>query len=104
MLATQHTQSLSEFRNTADETIARLNQTGEAEILTINGEARAVLLSPAVYEELAREAELNRDVAVMRRSIQQFKEGKRQEVNEFFDELHSKLSAMEAERSPGGAE
>jgi PHD/YefM family antitoxin component YafN of YafNO toxin-antitoxin module len=87
LISTEHTQSLSEFRKTAAQTIERLNKTGDAEILTVNGEARAVLMSPAVYDQLAREALLARDVAVMRRSIQQFKEGKGQEVNAFFEGL-----------------
>ena len=33
MIMTQRTQSLSEFRKTAAETIERINKTGEAEIL-----------------------------------------------------------------------
>jgi hypothetical protein len=47
----ERSRPLSEFRQTPDETIDRLNQTGEAEILTVNGEPCAVLLSPAVYEK-----------------------------------------------------
>jgi PHD/YefM family antitoxin component YafN of YafNO toxin-antitoxin module len=96
MIASERTQSLSEFRKKAAETIDRLNQTGEAEILTVNGEARAVLLSPAVHDEMARETQLARDVAVMRRSIQQIKESKGRPANEFFDELRAELLAMKA--------
>lgn len=36
MISTEHTQSLSDFRKKAAQTIERLNQTGEAEILTVN--------------------------------------------------------------------
>jgi PHD/YefM family antitoxin component YafN of YafNO toxin-antitoxin module len=103
LISTEHTQSLSEFRKTAAQTIERLNKTGDAEILTVNGEARAVLMSPAVYDQLAREALLARDVAVMRRSIQQFKEGKGQEVNAFFEGLRSHLLAMQAEQTKAKA-
>jgi PHD/YefM family antitoxin component YafN of YafNO toxin-antitoxin module len=101
MVATKHTQSLSDFRKRAAETIDRLNETGEAEILTVNGEARAVLLSPTVYDEMARETMLARDAAVIRRSIQQFKEGKSQEANAFFDELRAELLAMKAAQGAG---
>jgi len=96
MIATEHTQSLSEFQNKAAETLDRLNQTGEAEVLTVNGEARAVLLSPAVYDELAREALLMRDIAVMRRAMQEIDEGKGMEAGAFFDGLRAKLLAMKA--------
>jgi prevent-host-death family protein len=96
MLSTQHTQSLSDFRQKATEILDRLNRTGEAEILTVNGEARAVLMAPAVYDELAREIELARDVAAIRRSMKQFDEGKGRPIDEFFDELRAKLLAMKA--------
>jgi PHD/YefM family antitoxin component YafN of YafNO toxin-antitoxin module len=101
MIASEHTQSLSNFRKKAAETIDRLNKTGEAEILTVNGEARAVLLSPAVYDELARESQLARDVETIRRSRQQFKEGKSQEVNAFFTELRTELLATKVDKSKG---
>jgi hypothetical protein len=48
MITARHTQTLSDFRDNADATIARLNQTGDAEIITVNGEACAVLLAPGV--------------------------------------------------------
>lgn len=96
MISTQHTQSLSDFRKKAAETLNRLNETGKAEILTVNGEARAILLSPAVYDELTREAELTRDVAAIRRSMKEIEEGKAQEAGVFFDGLHAKLLSMQA--------
>jgi PHD/YefM family antitoxin component YafN of YafNO toxin-antitoxin module len=102
MLATEHTQSLTDFRLNAAETLERLNQTGEAEIITVNGEACAVLLSPAAYSELAREAQLSRDVAVIRRSMQQFESGDSKEVNEFFAEMRTKSLAMKATAGNGG--
>jgi PHD/YefM family antitoxin component YafN of YafNO toxin-antitoxin module len=95
MLSTSNTQSLSDFRKKAAKTIDRLNKTGNAEILTVNGEARAVLVSPAVYDEMAKETQLAHDIAVMRRSIEQFKQGKAQEVNSFFSELRTKLLSMQ---------
>src|SRR5580693_4961935 len=99
MISTEHTQSLSDFRQKAGETLDRLNKTGEAEILTVNGEARAVLLSPAAYDELAREALLAYDAAAIRRSIQQFREGKGRDVNVFLDEVRAQLLAMKAAQS-----
>lgn len=98
MIAAQHTQSLSDFRKTAGETLDRLNRTGEAEILTVNGEARAVLLSPAVYDELAREAQLTRDVAIIRKAMKQIDDGNYIDSSEFFGGLRSQLLAMKAQR------
>lgn len=103
MLTTEHTQSLSEFRKTAAATIERLNKTGDAEILTVNGEARAVLISPAVYDQLAREVEVARDVAAIRRAMKEFDEGKGRPADEFFSELRAKLLAMKAAASKATA-
>src|SRR5436309_11273156 len=96
VLATEHTQSLTDFRLKAGETLDRLAKTGEAEIITVNGEARAVLLSPAAYDGLAREAELARDVVSIRRAMKEFDEGKGRPVDEFFNDLRVKLLGMKA--------
>lgn len=104
MISTQHTQSLTEFRQKATETLDRLNRTGEAEILTVNGEARAVLLSPAVYDELAREAQLTRDVAVIRRAMKQIDDGNYVEAETFFGDLRARLLAMKAEQQQAATE
>jgi prevent-host-death family protein len=94
MIATKHTQSLTEFRQKATQTLERLNKTGDAEILTVNGQARAVLLSPALYDQMAEEAQLSRDAAVMRTAIRQIEQGNGRDAEEFFDELRSQLMTM----------
>lgn len=98
MIATKHTQSLSDFRQKAGVTLDRLNRTGEAEILTVNGQARAVLLSPAVYDELAREAQVTRDVAVVRRAMKQIDDGGGMDVDEVFDSIRGELLAKKSAR------
>ena len=103
MLSTQNTQSLSDFRQNAGETLDRLAKTREAEIITVNGEARAVLLSPAAYDELARDAEIARDVLAIRKAMKQFDEGKGRPVGEFSAELRAELMAMKAARKKGAA-
>ena len=101
MIASEHTQSLTSFRAKVAETLDRVNQTGEAEIITVNGEARGVLLSPAVYDDLAREAQITRDVAMMKRALREHAEGKSRPARDYFDELHLKLLAMKVAQSNG---
>lgn len=101
MTAVEHTQSLADFRAAVAETLDRVNQTGEAEVITVDGEARGVLLSPAAYDELAREAELSRNAAVMRQALREHAEGKGRPAREFFDELQGKLLAMKAAQENG---
>jgi PHD/YefM family antitoxin component YafN of YafNO toxin-antitoxin module len=98
MLATQHAQSLSDFRQKASETLHRINRTGHAEILTVNGEARAVLMAPAVYDELAREVELARDVAPIRKAMREFDEDKGIPIEEMHKQLRGELLEMKGAR------
>ena len=98
MKLTERTQSIAAFRTTIDETLDRVNQTGEAEIITVDGEARGVLLAPAVYDEMAREAELTRDVEMMRKAMKEIEDGKGLDAREAFDGLRSKLLQMKADQ------
>ena len=102
MIASRHTQSLTDFRQRATETLDRLRKTGEAEILTVNGEARAVLLDPAAFDELARDAQVTRDVAVMRRSMHQIDAGEGMPAAEYFRGLRERLLAMKAAKPSKG--
>jgi PHD/YefM family antitoxin component YafN of YafNO toxin-antitoxin module len=98
MVTSRHTQSLTDFREKATETLDRLDRTGEAEVLTVNGKARAVLLSPMAYDSLMQELEISQDVATMRQAIRESDEGKGRPVAEFFDELHAELLSMKAKQ------
>ena len=98
MLSVEHTQSLTEFRQKATETLDRIAQTGEAEILTVNGQARAVILSPATYDEMAREAH----AAAHRRALQQYEAGEAQDLHAAMDEIRAELLAMKAKAARAG--
>jgi PHD/YefM family antitoxin component YafN of YafNO toxin-antitoxin module len=103
MIATENAQSIAEFRESVDATIERLNQTGEPEYLTVDGQPRAVLLSPAAYSAMAKEYWLSRDVASVRQSRKEIAEGKVQEAGAFFAELRARLLAMKASQENGEA-
>ena len=94
--ATEHSQTLAEFRDAAAETLDRVNRTGEAEAITVNGEVRGVLVSPAVYEALVKEQLLARDVAAIRRSLAQIERGEYQTVAEVSAEVRAMLLAKRA--------
>jgi PHD/YefM family antitoxin component YafN of YafNO toxin-antitoxin module len=102
MISTQHTQSLTDFRQKANETLDRINQTGAAEILTVNGQARAVLLSPAAFDKLARETEITRDLAVVRQAIAEIDAGKGREAKAFFGSLRKQLLARKTAGNKSG--
>ena len=102
--ATEHAQSLAEFRDAVAETLDRVNRTGEPEAITVDGERRAVLVPPAVYDDLAREAQVSRDVSAIRRSVADYEAGDYMEANAFFDQLRAKLLARQAVQECGGGE
>lgn len=91
MTTIEHTQSLADFSRSATQTVDRLNQTGEIEFLTVDGQTKAVVLSPAVYEELSREVMTSRDVAAIKESIQQLDCGEFMSADAFFDQVHDSL-------------
>jgi PHD/YefM family antitoxin component YafN of YafNO toxin-antitoxin module len=103
MIATENTQSIAEFRESAAATIERLNQTGEPEFITVDGEARAVILAPAVYERLAEAHQLSQDVEAIRQSERQIAAGDYMEAGAFFDQLRNKLLVMKAAQASAAA-
>jgi hypothetical protein len=60
-------------------------------------------MSPAIYDELAREAALSRDVAAIQRAIMELDAGKGVEAKTFFADLRAELLAMKAARAKGAA-
>lgn len=76
MIRTQNIRSLSDFRQHAAAHLARLAESGGAEVLTVNGEAKGVIMSPAEFDrlaELARQAEV---AARVRQSMAEFDAGR----------------------------
>jgi PHD/YefM family antitoxin component YafN of YafNO toxin-antitoxin module len=53
MLRTKDIRSLSEFRQDASAHLDRLIETGGVEVLTVNGQAKGVVMSPDTYDRLA---------------------------------------------------
>lgn len=97
MIASENAQSLAEFRESAAATVDHVNRTGEPAAITVDGEVRAMVVPAAVYEEMAREVLLSRDVAAIRQSMKEIDEGECQEAGAFFAELRAKLLARKAE-------
>lgn len=102
MVATRHTQSLKDFRQNATETLERINRTGEAEVIPVNGEARAVLMLPAAFGATAREMQIVRDVEMMRQSLQQIAEGKFVMLEQMSRQIRAKLEDGLASRERAG--
>ncbi len=57
MIRTDDIRKLSDFRQNAKAHLDRLAETGRIEVLTVNGEAKAVVMSPRVFDEMAARIE-----------------------------------------------
>lgn len=75
MIRTNDIHSLTDFRNNAKEHLDRLAKTRQPEVLTVNGEARGVVLSPEAYDELVADAEYARNLRAIRRGLEALKRG-----------------------------
>ncbi|MFK7789830.1 MAG: hypothetical protein AB8C95_10115 [Phycisphaeraceae bacterium] len=91
MVRAGKSQSLNDFRDNCDQTLDRLSRTGDAEVLTQDGQARAVMLSPKAFDELNAAAEFANRLATIQQSEVQLNEGKGRPAEAFMDELRSKL-------------
>lgn len=104
-------QSVADLGRTLPETIDRVGQTGQAEVITVDGQPRAVLLSLAAYRGLTREPSADdsdgelgdevtdEDVRVMRRSGEQHRRGEYLTADAFFDQLHAELIEKQAKQN-----
>jgi PHD/YefM family antitoxin component YafN of YafNO toxin-antitoxin module len=61
--------SLSEFQRNTKEHLERLKETGEPEVLTVNGRAELVVQSAAAYQKLLDIADYADSVAILRKRI-----------------------------------
>jgi len=87
MIQTTDIQKLSVFRQKASEHLARLKETGRAEILTVNGEAAGVVMSPKTYDELMQEVDMARSLAMLDRSEADIAAGRTRPMREALKEM-----------------
>ena len=91
MIRTDNIRSLTDFRTNAKAHLDRLAKTKEHEVLTVNGEAKGVVLSPESYDELVAEAEYARNIKAIRRGMDAVKNGDTIPAEEVFAELREVL-------------
>jgi len=96
MIQAQNIRSLSDFRQNASAHLDRLAKTGGVDVLTVNGEAKAVVMSPAEFDrlvELARQVEIAHEI---RRGMAEVEAGQtrpaKEALREIADELGLKLN------------
>ena len=95
MIRTDDIRSLTEFRQNATAHLDRLAEKGTAEVLTVNGQAKGVVMSPQTFDELQDKAALVDSLGMIDRGIADAKAGRgrdfRQAIRGIADELGLKL-------------
>ena len=87
--------NISDFQARLREHLDQSKTTGRPLFATSNGQTEAVVLSPAVFDELTSQAELTKSLAVLDRSEQDIKAGRtrpaRAGIRQIADELNIQL-------------
>ncbi|HEY2589844.1 MAG TPA: type II toxin-antitoxin system Phd/YefM family antitoxin [Tepidisphaeraceae bacterium] len=97
MIRASNIRKLSDFRQNATSHLDRLAETGAVEILTVNGEAKGVVMAPHVFDEMADQIERLETAVAIRRGLADVAEGRtrpaRQAIKDLAAELGLKLDA-----------
>ena len=92
MIRTDTINSLSEFRQNAAAHLKRLAESGGAEVLTVNGKAQGVVLSPKTFDRLIEDAELVQSIRLIQESEQAIAEGKVSPIQDAVQRVRNKLA------------
>ncbi len=90
MVRLQDIHSLSDFQRNTKEYIERLTQSGQPEVLTVNGQARLVVQDAQSYQKLLDAVDYAEAVAGIRRGLEAKAKGKVRPMREFLEELGRK--------------
>ncbi len=79
--------SLSEFQRNTRDHIAKLKQTGDPAVLTVNGQAEVVVQSADAYQKLLDDRKLLESLRSISRGLEQAKRGEGRPMREFLESL-----------------
>ncbi len=91
MIHTDDIRKLSDFRQNAKAHLDRLAETARVEVLTVNGEAKGVVMAPQVYEALMEEVELARSLAMLDKGVEDVKAGRGKSLKQTVRDLANEL-------------
>jgi len=91
MIRAHDIRSLTDFRNNAKDHLDRIAQSRRPEVLTVNGEARGVVLSPEAFDELVADAEYARNLKAIRSGLDALKRGQTIPADDAFAQVAKEL-------------
>ena len=95
--------TLTNFKRDSAKYLARLRESGEPLVLTVNGKAEVVLRDAQLYQQLMEEFDRLQDLA-LQRGLEDVAAGRTRPMREALEELAGKhgISKREALATPGG--
>ena len=90
MIDLKNIHSLTDFNRNTKEYVQRLKETGEPEVLTVNGQAEVVVQSAVAYQKLLDAAELAETLPILRQSLAEAKRGEGRPARDVLRELAAK--------------
>ncbi|MEM6852886.1 MAG: type II toxin-antitoxin system Phd/YefM family antitoxin [Planctomycetota bacterium] len=103
MIRTEDIKSVTEFRTHMKDSLQQVKENGRPLFLTNGGDAEAVVLSAAAYDELAELADIAESLKGIRAGLKQFEEGETIEAGEMLKRMRRELglpAAKEPETVP----
>ena len=91
MIRASAVRSLSDFRQNATVHLARLAESGGAEVLTVNGAAKGVVMSPETFDQLAEKAALADSLSMLDQSMEDVKAGRGKELRDAVRDIAREL-------------
>lgn len=91
MIRTDNIRKLSDFRQNATNHLDRLAVSGDAEVLTVNGEAKGVVMSPKTFDAMAEKAALLDSLQMIDLSMEDIKAGRTHDAKDAIQGIAHKL-------------
>jgi PHD/YefM family antitoxin component YafN of YafNO toxin-antitoxin module len=91
MIRARNIRKLSDFRQNATSHLDRLAETGAVEVLTVNGEAKGVVMAPHVFDEMADRIEHLETAMSIRRGLADVAEGRTRPARQAIKDLAAEL-------------
>jgi prevent-host-death family protein len=88
--------SLSDFKRNTSDLMDRMEESGEALVLTVNGKAKLVVQDAAAYQKLLDALDYNETVNAIRRGLEEVEAGRTIPAAQAFDDLRERYSITSA--------
>jgi prevent-host-death family protein len=87
--------SLSDFTRNSAEAIKRLKETGQPQVLTVDGRAEVVVQDIASYERLLELLDRLEAIEGIRQGLEQMKRGEGRPIDEVFAEIRARNGVVD---------